>query len=75
MKLKQVWRWSARERKLRMMRLLWARGDVGFGGYSSKVSLALCVKLVGFSRGLCEWRLTVLGVQVHHQWAYGGIIV
>lgn len=74
MKVKWVGRWDPCSRLLRLARLMWTRGTVGDGrGYSAKLTLALRPALFAVRR---EWQsvaVTLLGVQVHYQRAYGGI--
>ncbi len=74
MKVKTVFRLSPSERTFRLARVLWTRGVVGDGeGYSAKLSFA--VRPVLFHRGpeLFGWDVTVFGLRVHYQRAYGGI--
>lgn len=70
----RVCRWSATEKLLRLVRVVWARGHVGFGGYSAKVSLGLTPKLFHFRRGWNEFHLTLLGVRLHYLRSYGGML-
>lgn len=79
-RFKWVLTWSPPERKARLFRIMWMRGRVGDGngGYSAKLSLAICLRpsnILNFSRGPFEWRLSLLGLHVHLQKAYGGIHV
>ena len=76
MKLKWVGTWDHVERKLRVLRLMWTRGTVGDGrGYSAKLSLALRPALFAVRREWQSLAVTLFGVQVHYQRAYGGIHV
>lgn len=76
MRLKPVFRYDTRIQKFRIARVVWQFGRVGDGhGYSAKISIALTPRLFRWSRQFDGWRLTVLGVDLHHQRAYGGIIV
>lgn len=76
MKFKWVGRLDTRARMLRLFRVMWTRGTVGDGaGYSAKLSLALRLALFGVRR---EWQavfVTLLGVRVHFERAYGGVHV
>lgn len=67
-------RWSPRERLLRLGRIVWAKGKPGRGGYSAKCTLALTPRAFTFCRGHGEWQVTLLGIRVHYQKAYGGWI-
>lgn len=73
-----IGRWDGCGRVLRLVRVMWERGTVGDGrGYSVKLSLGLRPKLFerrseGHGRG---WWLTLAGVRLHYQRAYGGIHV
>lgn len=73
MRIKRVMRWDSIQRKLRLFRLVWNRGDVGGGGYSVKFSVALRPQLFSFWEDWREWQLTLLGVSLHKQVSYGGI--
>lgn len=76
--------WSDRERKWRIGRLIWSRhGGPGDGtGYSAFLSLGVILRrwalfdLSGAETGTPprrdHWRLTVLGLSLHHRKAYGG---
>jgi hypothetical protein len=76
LRVKRVMRYDKSQRKLRLFRLLWSRGSVGDGvGYSAKLAVSLVRKWAGWKRDTFGWRLTVLGVQLHHRRAYGGWIV
>lgn len=77
MKLKPVFTWSSRERKLRLFRVLWERGKVGQagGGYSAKCAVALVPKLWGLYCQIDEWRVTLLGLQMHYLRSYSGRFV
>lgn len=76
MTVKQVFRYDPTQRQFRLFRLLWTRGKVGDGeSYSAKLAVSLRPKLFGFERDSNEWRLTVLGIDVHKKLSYGGIIV
>lgn len=76
MKYKSVWTYDEREHKIRMFRILWQRGVVGVnkGGYSAKLSLSLVPKLFSFYRNGFGWRITFIGIQLHHLKSWGGII-
>ena len=67
--------WDQRALVLRLGRLVWARGKMMHGGYTAKLSLALTPRLFQFSR---EWKysfcLTLLGVRLHYERSYGGVI-
>ena len=70
-----IGRYDASLRALRLGRVMWERGTVGDGdGYSSKLSLALHPRLLRWQRDPGRgWCLTLAGVRVHYQRAYGGI--
>jgi len=77
MRTKWVGRYDPRARMLRVCRVMWERGTVGDGkGYSAKLSLALRPVIFGWKRtSYPEWMLTVAGIRIHYQRAYGGIQV
>lgn len=74
---KPVFRWSAREKKFRIGRLIWTTepGPGAKGGFSQKLSLALWAKPFSYDRGRFHWCATFLFVCVHYRRAYGGWIV
>jgi len=61
------------ERKVRLFRLIWKKGEVGKGGYSSFLSLSLLPRLFKFEQDFNEWRLTLLGISLHKKVSYGGV--
>ncbi|GJE43969.1 hypothetical protein [Methylobacterium soli] len=70
---KRVLRFDPTARKLRLFRVMWNVGIVGDGkGYSRKVAVALRPALAGFKRSYDEWRVTLLGVEVHSATSWGG---
>jgi hypothetical protein len=74
--LKPVFRYDPTWPKLRLFRIVWDVGMVGDGdGYSRKLAFALCPKLLSWQRGLDEWRLVVLGFEIHSRTAWGGRFV
>lgn len=76
MNIKPIMRYDPSNRMLRLARLMWQRGKVGDGvGYSAKLSIGLRPAIFAFHRDWDGWRLTVLGVRLHHQRSYGGIFV
>lgn len=75
MKIKPVFRYDPRQRKLRLFRLLWLRGRPGFGGYSAKLSVSFVTRAFGWTREYFGWRITLMGLQLHHLRSYGGTIV
>ena len=76
MKLKPIMTWSASDRKLRLLRLIWERGTVGDGkGYSAFFSLALMPRLFLIERTLFKFRVVILGISLHWRRSYGGRFV
>lgn len=67
-------RWDERAKLLRLGRLVWARGKMMHGGWTAKLSLALTPRIVQFRRDWSEWQVTLLGVRLHYQRSYGGVI-
>jgi hypothetical protein len=69
MRLKRVFTWSTRERKLRLFRLMWEGGTPGQpGGYGAMLSVALMPFVFQWSCALpYEWRLTLCGVRLHYK--------
>lgn len=74
LRVKWVGRYDPSARMVRLGRIMWERGTIGDGeGYSAKLSLALRPVLFGWSRtAYPEWMLTVAGLRIHYQRAYGG---
>jgi hypothetical protein len=70
LRFKRVMRYDAGMKMLRLCRWTWEDGEC-----SHKFSLALRPKLFKPLRspGVYSWEITVLGVRIHHQRAYGGI--
>lgn len=76
MRFKKVMTWDPQESKLRLFRLMWERGVMGSGGYSSCLSLALMPKLFSFARiAGYRCRLVVFGLSMHYRRSYGGRFV
>jgi hypothetical protein len=79
MKVKSVFRWSPHERLYRIGRIIWRRGKgPGHGAprnYDAQLTLALCPTLFRWeSRSDC-WFLRLLGIRIHYERSYGGVIV
>lgn len=73
MRLKPMFTYSPRERKVRVARLIWERGNVGDGkGYSAFLSLALMPRLFRIERSPLRLRVVMLGVSLHYARTYGG---
>ena len=72
--IKPVFRYSASERMVRLLRLTWDRGNVGDGrGYSNKLSVGLQKSLFYFDKQVCGcWRMTLLGLHLSRQKSFGG---
>lgn len=70
MKIRWINRYDPSWPKLRLLRILWGRavGDKA----SHKLSINLRPRLFEFTREWKGWRLTLLGVNIHHAWSYGG---
>lgn len=76
MKIKSIFRYDSVQGKLRLFRVMWDVGVVGDGqGYSRKIAVSVRPKLLGFSRSADEWRLMLLGVDVHSVKSFGGRFV
>lgn len=75
LRFKSVMRLDTIQRHFRLFRVMWERGEVGFGkGYSVKLAIGLRAKLFGFCRDAkTDFILTVCGVRVHYSRSYGGI--
>jgi len=70
---KLVLRYDPSWPKLRLVRFMWERGNVGDGqGTSNKLAIALRPRLFNAERSMDGWRLTVLGIEVHRQVSWGG---
>lgn len=70
LRVKSVMRVDTIQRHLRLFRIMWERGDPGFGGYSVKLAVGLHPKLIGYDRK-CNI-LTICGVRIHYSRSYGG---
>ena len=57
---------------LRVVRVMWERGEAGRGGWSTKLSLGLEPALFSRGKETYGWLVTVLGVRLHYQRSYGG---
>jgi hypothetical protein len=76
MSLYTVFRYDPTWPKVRLFRIVWNVGVVGDGeGYSRKLAFALRPRLFEWRRGCDEWRLVVLGIEVHARTAWGGRFV
>jgi hypothetical protein len=74
--LKPVFRYDPTWPKLRLFRIMWNVGTVGDGkGYSRKLAFSARPKLLAWQRSLDEWRVAVLGLEVHSVTAWGGRFV
>ena len=75
MRFKNVMRWDSNLWKLRLCRFMWEKGRVGDGnGYSRKLTLALRPRLISWgSDDKHDWRVTLLGLEIHSQKNFGGI--
>ena len=69
-------RYSQSEKKLRVLRVLYANGlnSLVKGWFSAALSVSFVEKLFGWERGFAEWRVTILGIQLHWQRHFGGWI-
>lgn len=73
LRIKPVMRLDTIQRHFRIVRILWERGEPGFGGYSAKLSISVRKRLIGFyAAAQHDWMLTILGVRVHYCRSYGG---
>lgn len=75
-RIKRVMRLDTIQRHFRLFRVMWERGEVGFGngGYSVKFSVALTAGLFGWHRdSRTDWMLTAFGLRLHYCRSYGGI--
>ena len=80
MKIKTVFRYSPPERLYRLFRFIWRRGKgPGHGSpanYDAELTVALCPPWrIGFRRECDGWRCLSLGIRLHHERSYGGVIV
>lgn len=67
MKLKPVFRYAPPERKLRLFRII--HGD---DKTSWKLAVGLRPVLFRWQRDFNEWRLVLLGIDVHYRASYSG---
>ena len=77
MKFKRIMRWDSREKKLRLFRIIWNRGEVGDGkGFSACFSVALVRKLFKFDTTIYDQvRVVIFGLSLHYMRSYGGKFV
>lgn len=71
-------RWIGRRdpsaRLLRLLRVVWHRGQVGAGvGYSAKFSVGLQPRVFGWRRNGYERIVVIAGIRLHYARSYGGI--
>jgi len=64
--------WSPGERLLRLGRIVWRRGELMAGGYTAQLSIALTPRIIDWERGYHRLAITILGVRLNYQRAYGG---
>lgn len=76
-RFKRVLRYSPRERKLGLFRLLWVRGDIKTdkNAYSAKLSFAVRPVWFRWQKEWRSYRMVLLGIDVHYKRSYGGIMV
>jgi hypothetical protein len=79
---KPVMRWDSQQKKLRLLRLVWSRGEWGMKTadgrcvpYSFKLTFGLRPALLSYRREVDQVRMTVLGVAVSYHWSAGGRFV
>lgn len=73
--LKWIGTYSVREKKIRLLRLVWSRkgGPRNAGtGWSAKLSLSLVPRLFAFHKDRFDLYFTLLFVQIHKQRHWGG---
>lgn len=64
------------QRIIRIARITWQKGVVGFGagGYSAKLSIAASARLFAWSHeSRTDYEVTLFGIRVHYCRSYGGI--
>ena len=63
-----------RYRKFKVFQFAYEVGTVGDGrGHSNCITFAVRPKLLWFEKSYCRFMLCVLGFEVNHERAYGGI--
>jgi len=70
-------RWDKQAKMLRMGRLVYCGGSgpgTNRGGYSAKLSLAICPRILSWRFSRDDWEVTLLGVRLHHKKSHGGWI-
>ena len=72
LRFKSVMRLDTIQRHYRLFRVMWERGNPGFGGYSVKFSVALTPQLFAFRREANGWFVTLCAVRLHYARSYGG---
>ncbi len=74
LRIKRVMRFAPSERKYRLFRAMWERGEPGKegGGYSAKVAVSLVPRVARVAVHKYCWRLALLGVELHYMRSYGG---
>lgn len=68
--------WAPDEKKARLFRILHANTKPhGKGWFSEELSVNIVARFIGFERGVSEWRISLLGLQLHWHRSYGGWFV
>ena len=70
LRFKPVMRLDEIQRHFRLFRIMWERGEPGYGGYSVKLAVGLHPKVIGYDRTFKI--LTICGVRIHYSRSYGG---
>lgn len=73
MRIDTVLTYSPEEKKIRLLRIVKMVGKIGDGkGFCAKWTVNLIPRIFEFKRGWNEWRMTLLGCQIHYARSYGG---
>jgi len=82
MKIRSIMRWDATQRKLRMFRVVWQRGQYGAKDirgrcvpYSFALTIGMRPKLFSITREMDQLRVTAFGLFVNYHQSAGGTLV
>lgn len=74
-KFRLILRWDDYQKKYRVFELAWCRGVYAKGGYTAKLTLAICPRILGFKGSSQEWWFSFLGAQWHYRRYYGSATI
>jgi hypothetical protein len=73
MTIRRILRYDRDAKLLRVLRVVWQRGQWGDKApYSHKLTIGITPCLFRFKREWDGWILTLCGVRIHRKWSWGG---